>query len=87
MADPFKILLYPYVTEKAVSMIEKENKIVFVVDRHASKKQIKEAFEKLFEVKVEKVNTLITPDGKKKAFIKLKPEYKAADVAVKLGIV
>jgi len=87
MADPFKILLYPYVTEKAVSMIEKENKIVFVVDRRASKKQIKEAFEKLFEVKVEKVNTLITPDGKKKAFIKLKPEYKAADVAVKLGIV
>ena len=87
MVDPFKVLLYPYVTEKTVSMIEKENKIVFIVDRKADKRKIKEAFEKLFEVKVDKVNVLITKDGKKKAFIKLNPKYKAADVAVKLGIV
>ena len=80
------MLLYPLVTEKTVGMIERENKIVFVVDRKANKKQIKEAFEKLFGVKVEKVNTLITRDGKKKAFIKLKKEFKASDVAVKLGI-
>jgi len=52
-----------------------------------NKKQIKEAFEKLFEVKVERINTEITLKGEKKAFIKLKPEYKAGDVAVKLGIV
>jgi len=84
--DPYKILLYPLVTEKTVGMIEKENKIVFIVDRKADKYQIKEAFEKLFGVKVEKVNTLITRDGKKKAFIKLKKEFKASDVAVKLGI-
>jgi large subunit ribosomal protein L23 len=84
--DPFKILLYPLVTEKTVGMIEKENKIVFIVDRKANKQQIKETFEKLFGVKVEKVNTLITKDGKKKAFIKLKKEFKASDVAVKLGI-
>ncbi|MEM5816051.1 MAG: 50S ribosomal protein L23 [Candidatus Aenigmatarchaeota archaeon] len=84
--DPYKILLYPLVTEKAVGLIEKENKIVFIVSRKANKKQIKEAFEKLFEVKVEKVNTLITKDGKKKAFIKLKPEFKASDIAVRLGI-
>jgi large subunit ribosomal protein L23 len=84
--DPYKILLYPLVTEKTVRMIEKENKIVFIVDRKADKYQIKDAFEKLFGVKVEKVNTLITRDGKKKAFIKLKKEFKASDVAVKLGI-
>ena len=84
--DPYKILLYPLVTEKTVGMIEKENKIVFIVDRKADKHQIKEAFEKSFGVKVEKVNTLITRDGKKKAFIKLKKEFKASDVAVKLGI-
>ncbi|MGC8993191.1 MAG: 50S ribosomal protein L23 [Candidatus Aenigmatarchaeota archaeon] len=84
--EPFKILLYPLVTEKAVNMIERENKIVFIVDRKANKKQIKDAFEKLFGVKVEKVNTMITKDGKKKAFIKLKKEFKASDVAVKLGI-
>jgi large subunit ribosomal protein L23 len=84
--DPFKVLLYPLVTEKSVGMIEKENKIVFIVDRKANKKLIKEAFEKLFGVKVEKINTLITKDGKKKAFIKLKKEFKASDIAVKLGI-
>jgi large subunit ribosomal protein L23 len=85
--DPHKILKYSYMTEKSVGLIEKENKIVFIVERKASKKQIKEAFEKLFDVKVDKINTLITLKGNKKAFIKLKPEYSASDVAVKLGIV
>ena len=85
--DPYKILKYPYMTEKSVSLIDKENKIVFVVDRKARKKQIKEAFEKLFEVKVEKVNTEITLNGEKKAYIKLDPKFKARDVATKLGLV
>ncbi len=77
---------YPYTTEKTISLAERENKIVFVVDRKADKPKIKEAFEKAFEVKVAKINTQITIKGEKKAFIKLKPEFKAADVAVKLGI-
>jgi len=85
--DPFKILRYPYTTEKSVTLIEKENKIVFIVDRKASNQQIKEAFEKLFEVKVDKVNTLITKKGEKKAFIKINPKFKASDVAAKLGMV
>ncbi|MCS7106151.1 MAG: 50S ribosomal protein L23 [Candidatus Aenigmarchaeota archaeon] len=85
--DPYKVLRYPYLTEKSISLVEKENKIVFIVDRKATKKEIKEAFEKLFEVKVEKVNTEITLKGEKKAYIKLKPEYKAIDVAMKLGMV
>jgi large subunit ribosomal protein L23 len=85
--DPFKIIQYPYVTEKTVSLIEKENKIVFVVSRNADKKQIKEAVEKLFDVKVEKINTLIDMKGRKKAFVKLKPEYRAIDVATKLGLI
>jgi large subunit ribosomal protein L23 len=85
--DPWKILRYPHLTEKSISLVEQENKIVFVVERKADKKQIKEAFEKAFEVKVEKINTEITFKGEKKAFIKLKPEFKAGDVAVKLGII
>jgi large subunit ribosomal protein L23 len=85
--DPWKILRYPYLTEKSTDLVEKENKIVFIVDRKANKKQIKEAFEKVFEVKVDKVNVEIMRSGEKKAFIKLKPEYKAGDVAIKLGIV
>jgi len=80
-------LKHPYLTEKSITLVEKENKITFVVERKATKQQIKEAFEKIFEVKVERINTEITLDGMKKAFIKLKPEFKAGDIAVKLGIV
>ena len=85
--DPWKTLMYPHMTEKSVGMIERENKIVFIVDRKADKQKIKSAFEQAFDVKVEKVNTEITMKGEKKAYIKLKPENKAVDVAVKLGIV
>jgi len=85
--DPFKIIRHPHMSEKSVSLIEKENKIVFIVDRKVNKKQIKDAVEKLFEVKVDKINTEITFKGEKKAYVKLKPEFKALDVATKLGIV
>lgn len=85
--EQYKILKYPYMTEKSISLIERENKIVFVVERKATKDEIKKAFEKVFEVKVAKVNTEMTLKGEKKAFIKLKPEFKAVDVATKLGLV
>ncbi|MEM2115226.1 MAG: 50S ribosomal protein L23, partial [Candidatus Caldarchaeum sp.] len=61
-------------------------KLVFIVDLKADKNTIMRAVEHLYEVEVEKVNTLITPRGEKKAFVKLKPEYKASELAVKLGI-
>jgi len=80
------IILYPILSEKALRLVEKENKLVFIVNTKSSKKQIKDAFEKIFDVKVEKVNTLILPDGRKKAYIKLKKEYKASDVLSKLGL-
>ena len=63
------------ITQDAVSLIEKENKITFIVDLRATKKDIKRAVEELYGVKVEKVNTLITPRGEKKAYVKLKKEY------------
>jgi len=81
-----EVILYPLMTEEASRLIETENKLVFIVDRRANKKEIKRAVEELYDVKVEKVNTCITPKGLKKAFVKLKPTYKAADVAIKLGI-
>jgi len=86
MMDPYEVILYPVMTEAASLMIEKENKLVFVVDLRASKNDVKAAVEELYEVKVEKVNLLIAPQGEKKAFVKLHPDYKAADVAIKLGI-
>jgi ribosomal protein uL23 len=86
MAD-WKFLKYPYLTEKSMMLVEKANTVVFIVNREADKDGIKGEFEKTFEVKVDAVNTTIMPDGKKKAFIKLKKEFKAGDVAMKLGVV
>jgi len=84
--DPYEVLLYPLMTEVSLRLLEKENKLVFIVDRRATKRDIKRAVETLYEVVVEKVNTVITPDGRKKAYVKLSPEYSASDVAIKLGI-
>ncbi|MDW8084573.1 MAG: 50S ribosomal protein L23 [Candidatus Caldarchaeum sp.] len=74
------------ITQDAVALIEKENKLVFIVDIRADKPLIKRAVESLYEVKVDKVNTVITSKGEKKAYVRLKPEYKASELAVKLGI-
>lgn len=84
--DPYEVILYPLMTESASLMVERENKLAFIVNLKASKLDVKKAVEELYEVKVEKVNIVITPNGEKKAFVKLHPEYKAADVAIKLGI-
>jgi len=83
---PDEILTYPLMTESASIMVEKDNKLIFVVNLKAGKADVKRAVEIMYEVKVDKVNLLITPQGVKKAFVKLKPEYKASDVAIKLGI-
>jgi large subunit ribosomal protein L23 len=84
--DPYEVILYPLMTEAASLMVEKENKLVFVVNLKANKSDVKKAVEELYEVGVERVNLLVTPQGEKKAFVKLQPDYKAADIAIKLGI-
>ena len=86
MLDYYKIVIRPLHTEKALNYIEFHNTIVFIVDRRASKPQIKRAVESIFGVKVAKVRTLITPKGEKRAFVKLAPEYSAEELATKLGI-
>src|SRR5215218_9687089 len=67
-ADPrhYDVIVAPVITEKATTASE-HNKVVFKVARTATKPQIKEAVEKLFDVKVKKVNTLNRP-GKMKVF-------------------
>jgi large subunit ribosomal protein L23 len=84
--DTNDVISYPLMTEAASLMVEKDNKLIFIVNLKAGKSDVKRAVEELYEVKVDRVNLLITPQGEKKAFVKLKPEYKASDVAIKLGI-
>ncbi len=83
--DPYEIILHPYVTEKTMEAITKNNTLEFIVKRDANKLQIKEAIEKAFNVKVESVNTKITKRGKH-AIVKLKPEFSAEEVGMRIGI-
>lgn len=77
---------HPLSTEKAIRLMESENKLLFIVDIKATKKDVKEAIEKMFKSKVEKVNTLIGPDGKKRAYVKFSAETPAIDIATQLGL-
>ncbi len=82
----YAIVKRPLITEKTFDLIEKENKLVFIVSRLVNKNQIKRAVEKIHNVKVIKVNTMITVKGEKKAFVKLHPDNSAQDIAIDLGI-
>jgi large subunit ribosomal protein L23Ae len=57
--DQFTIIKFPLTTESAMKKMEDNNTLVFIVDVRANKKQIKDAVKKLYDIKVEKVNTLI----------------------------
>ncbi len=83
--NPYEIILHPYVTEKTLAMIENNNSLQFAVKINANKKQIKEAVEKIFDVKVIKVTTKIGAKGKI-ATVKLSPEYNAEDIGMRIGI-
>jgi large subunit ribosomal protein L23 len=83
--DPYDIVFHPYVTEKTMNFMEKNNALEFVVKRDADKKQIKESVEKLFEVKVKDVKTRITKHGKH-AVVTFMPEFKAEDIGMRIGI-
>jgi LSU ribosomal protein L23P len=74
------------ITEKALRLAERENKITVIVDRAATKKQIADEIQRLYNVKVEKVNTLISPRGEKKAYVKLSTEHNAMDLLSRLGV-
>ncbi|MDP8011331.1 MAG: 50S ribosomal protein L23 [Thermoplasmata archaeon] len=83
--NEYDIIVKPYITEKAMFMIEKENKLTFIVHRNATKKEIKWAIEKIFNVKVENINIVYTKEGKK-ALVKLKQGYSADEIATRMGV-
>ena len=87
MENPYDILIYPLRTEKAVRELESNNCILFIVKKNATKKQIKWAMEKAFNVKVDKIRTTIDRKGRKKAYIKLSLETPAIDISTELGLV
>ncbi len=81
-----KLILHPYMTEKTFALIEKENKLVFIVHDTADKESIKEAIKVLYDAEADAVNIARTIYGKK-AFVRLKAEGAARELATKLGLV
>ncbi len=79
------IILKPYITEKTFAMVENESKICFIVKRDASKPQIAEAVNILYNQKATTVNTARTIYGKK-AFVQFETTAKARDLATKIGM-
>ncbi len=81
-----EIIKYPLSTEKSIRLMESRNTLIFVVERNASKPQIKEAIEKLYNAKVAKVNTAIGPDAQKRAYVRFSDETPAIDIATQMGL-
>ena len=84
--DAFSVIRYPLTSDKAMKKIEDNNTLTFVVDSHANKTEIKKAIRHLYQVKAVKVNTLIRPDGLKKAYIRLSAAHDALETANKIGL-
>jgi large subunit ribosomal protein L23 len=87
MKDPHKVILYPLATEKAVRLIERENRLTFVVSPDANKTDVKRAVELLYGVEVESVRMERESGGRKRAYVRLTPRFIADEVASKLGVI
>jgi large subunit ribosomal protein L23 len=84
--EAHKVIKHPSGTEKSIRMMDSENKLVFIVDRKASKADVKKALEEMYEAKVVRVTTMITTNGTKKAIVRFADDYPAIDLATKLGM-
>jgi len=85
--DKFAVLKHPLCTESAMKQIEENNTITFIVDLKANKRQIAAAVKDMYDISIVRVNTLIRPDGIKKAYVRLSPDHEALEVANTIGII
>jgi large subunit ribosomal protein L23 len=84
--DARSVLVQPYITEKTFNMIEKENKLIFIVREKSTKQLIREAMSVLYDVEVIDINTARTIRGKKAA-VRFRDPNGARDLATTLGLV
>lgn len=83
--DPYQVVFHPTVTEKTMMLMDKNNSLEFLVRRTATKPQIKQAIETLFECEVDTVNTRITKHGKR-AVVKFGGDTTAEDIGMRIGV-
>lgn len=85
--DPYRIIKFPLSTEKSIQQIEFDNKLSFVVDSKATKDEVKKAVERLFKVKVAKINLQNSFRGEKRAYVRLSRGSSASDLSADLGLI
>ena len=87
MANYRDIIKAPIITEKSAELAQNKNTITFSVDVKANKTQIKQAIEKIFDVKVESVNTINVKPRKRRVgrYIGKTNKVKKAIVKLKEG--
>ncbi len=81
-----QIIKHLIVTEKATFVLDNENKLQFIVDIRATKEEIRNALESVFEIPVKNIRTMITFKGEKKAIVELEEEGKAREIGTSLGV-
>jgi large subunit ribosomal protein L23 len=79
-------LKYPFVTEKAMVLLENQSKLQFLVEREATKEDVKREIEKAFGQKVKSVRTLMNTHGQKKAIVSFENNKAAEEILSRLGI-
>jgi len=85
--DPYEVIKFVLMTEKAIRFIEAQNRLVFVVDRKAGRQEIKKAVESAFQSRISGVNVMIDQKGRKRAFVKFEKPGEAGEIAIRLGII
>jgi len=79
-------LKYPFVTEKAMVLLENQSKLQFIVHRQATKESIRREMEKTFGQNVKSVRTLMNMHGEKKAIVSFENDKAAEEILSRLGI-
>jgi len=85
--DKYAIFKAPVSSERFYKKMENENTVIFYVDAKANKFEIKKAFQDAFNVKPQRVNTMVCPSGQKKAYIKIPKTNEASEIANKIGLI
>ena len=84
--DSYDVIKCPLSTEKSIRLMESENKLIFIVNKKATKTEIKKAIEEIFKAKVLKVNTFVSSKGEKRAYVKFSADTPAIDIATQMGL-
>jgi large subunit ribosomal protein L23 len=87
MTTMYRVIKRPVITEKGLSLKDSERTLCFEVDDNASKRQIHEAVEQLFKVKVQQVRTMIVPGKMRRRgkYTGYRSDWKKAYVTLREG--